>query len=49
MSREIPFDENAECDWCGAIGAFDFMGDFLCPNCAASAIPPDYESEEEDD
>lgn len=33
-SRNVPFDENAKCDDCGAKGAFDFMGDFLCTECA---------------
>jgi hypothetical protein len=32
-AREIPFNENETCDYCGAIGAYDFMGDFLCENC----------------
>lgn len=31
--REIPFDEEAKCDECGAQGAFDFMGDFYCKAC----------------
>lgn len=30
--REVPFDGEARCDVCGRQGAFDFMGDFLCPN-----------------
>lgn len=34
MSREIPFDKNAVCDSCGALGAFDYMGDYICPECA---------------
>ena len=33
MSREIPYDENAECDICGHIGAFDFQGDYFCEGC----------------
>lgn len=41
MSRDIPFDKNAKCDWCGAKGAFDFMGDFICPNCAVTIFTPD--------
>ena len=35
MSRDVPFDENAICDGCGTLGAFDFMGDFFCPKCLA--------------
>jgi len=31
--RSVPFDEKAVCDNCGSIGAYDFMGDFLCPEC----------------
>lgn len=34
MSREVPFDKNAICDACGSKGAFDFMGDYFCSNCA---------------
>ena len=34
MDRSVPFDEKAICDVCGAKGAYDFMGDFLCPKCA---------------
>lgn len=37
MSREVPFDEQAKCDNCGGVGAFDFMGDLLCPVCADAA------------
>jgi hypothetical protein len=33
MSRDIAFEEDAICDGCGAAGAFDFMGDFLCEKC----------------
>ena len=36
MNREVKFDKNAICDNCGAIGAFDFMGDYLCEKCAES-------------
>ena len=35
MSRDVPFDKDAVCDGCGAMGAFDFMGDFFCPKCLA--------------
>ena len=31
---ESAFDPDAICDHCGAKGAFDFMGDFLCAECA---------------
>ena len=36
--RDVPFDEREICDECGAIGAYDFMGDLLCPLCAHKAI-----------
>ena len=35
MDRTIPFDKEEICDICGGIGAFDFMGDFLCAECVA--------------
>jgi hypothetical protein len=41
MSRDVPFDDNAICDQCGAKGAYDFMGDLLCPKCAGKAIKPE--------
>jgi hypothetical protein len=33
MSREVPFDKDAKCDECGAVGAYDFMGDYACQAC----------------
>lgn len=44
--RLVPFDPKAKCDYCGAIGAYDFMGDFYCINCAQSAVDFDDENEE---
>jgi len=35
MSRDIPFDPEEICDLCGEKGAFDFMGDLICPECLA--------------
>ena len=35
MSRDVPFDEKAICEGCGKVGAYDFLGDVLCPTCAA--------------
>lgn len=35
--RTVPYDENAICDGCGRKGAFDFMGDLICPDCAEKA------------
>jgi hypothetical protein len=40
MSGTVPFDAEAVCDECGMVGAWDFMGDYLCPDCAAAAIGP---------
>ena len=37
MSHEIPFDPKAVCGVCGTKGAYDFMGDLLCPKCAKKA------------
>lgn len=34
--REFPFLDNAKCDSCGAIGAFDIYGDYLCSLCLSS-------------
>jgi hypothetical protein len=48
MSRIVPFDENEICDNCGVHGAFDFMGDFLCGDCAHKYIEPEYDDECED-
>jgi hypothetical protein len=33
MDRTVPFDEKEKCDICGKMGAWDFMGDFICPEC----------------
>jgi len=38
-SRDVPFDKDAICDVCLRKGAYDFMGDLLCPECAEKAIP----------
>ena len=34
MDRKIPYDEDLICDECGHKGAYDFMGDYLCEECA---------------
>jgi uncharacterized Zn finger protein (UPF0148 family) len=47
MSREVPFDPEAICDVCGKPGAFDFMGDCVCPDCIHEMIPVREESKEE--
>ena len=33
MSRDVPYSDNVKCDLCGKKGAFDFMGDNICPKC----------------
>ena len=33
MSREVPYGTELKCDNCGKIGAFDFMGDYICGEC----------------
>ena len=33
MSKDVPYEENEKCDVCGKVGAYDFMGDCLCPEC----------------
>jgi len=38
MGRDVPFHPDAKCDECGADGAFDFMGDYLCVDCSARAL-----------
>lgn len=44
MSRDVPFDREAICDECGKKGAYDFMGDFFCPECTQKLIvtEPEY-------
>lgn len=36
--RIVPFDKDAICDECGKLGAFDFMGDYYCDECASKLI-----------
>lgn len=38
MNRTVPFDVDAKCDVCGKEGAYDFMGDYLCPECSIQEI-----------
>ena len=33
MSREVPYNDDLNCDICNKSGAFDFMGDYYCENC----------------
>lgn len=42
MSREVQFDADKKCDKCRNLGAFDFMGDYICAECyTPNAIPPE--------
>ena len=36
--RSVPFDPNTSCDNCGTMGAFDFMGDYLCVRCSGRPL-----------
>jgi hypothetical protein len=38
-SREVPFDPEMVCDVCGKLGAWDFMGDGICPECMRKGCP----------
>ncbi len=40
-NRNIDFEEDLICDNCGATGAYDFMGDSLCPKCTDYLDPKD--------
>ena len=45
MDREVPMEEGVRCDSCGFVGpCFDFMGDFLCTQCADRLIKDEDES-----
>jgi len=41
MSRDIDLEDDLVCDICGAKGAFDFMGDCICPKCCNFKEPKD--------
>lgn len=47
-SRTIPFEVDLECDLCGKKGAYDFMGDALCEECATKVIRSDASKPDED-
>ena len=42
--RDVPFDPDAVCDICGKKGAYDFMGDCLCPECVKVEVEDDSSS-----
>jgi uncharacterized Zn finger protein (UPF0148 family) len=33
MDRTVQYNKDSVCDICGAKGAFDYMGDCICPKC----------------
>lgn len=33
MNRIVPFDTKEYCDICQDLGAYNFMGDYLCEKC----------------
>lgn len=45
--RTIPFEPDFRCDICNAIGAYDFMGDYICPKCLSESMP--YVEDNDDD
>jgi len=44
--RTVPFDPEAICDICGSKGAYDFIGDVLCSDCAEMCIEEEVSDEE---
>ena len=49
MSRDIPYDPELQCDNCDTIGAYDFMGDYLCENCMDFHVEEEYVYDEDDE
>lgn len=45
MGKDVPFDPQARCDDCGALGAYDFYGDNACEACSSFAIEAHERSE----
>ena len=43
MNREIEFQEDLICDYCGRDGAYDFHGDHICDECLAERKPGNYD------
>ncbi|MEA3272327.1 MAG: hypothetical protein U9P90_01515 [Patescibacteria group bacterium] len=48
MNEEIIFDNEEICDVCGKQGAFDFMGDCLCPECSDTIAMRDIKNSKPD-
>lgn len=49
MSRSIPFDTKEKCEECGVVGSFDFMGDYLCDQCARQYIDSELDEHEDNE
>lgn len=47
--RTVPFDKDEKCDDCGVTGAFDFMGDYFCGECAKKYIKSDEDDRLDDE
>ena len=47
MNREIPFDDKGYCAVCGHRGAYDVMGDYICPRCLSLEIKRNNGDEDE--
>lgn len=35
--RTVQWDADEKCDACGQLGAYDFMGDYICDKCIEKA------------
>ena len=44
MNRDVLYDPDEVCDLCGKKGAFDFMGDLICPDCLSKDKNEDSEN-----
>lgn len=42
---DVVFEDDMECQRCGALGAADFVGDILCQKCVADDVFKDYDAE----
>lgn len=42
MNRIVPFEPGTKCDICDKLGASDFMGYFICDDCAFGDSEEEY-------
>ena len=47
MDREVVFEPDLVCDKCGAVGAYDFMGDIFCWECMGKHFEEVFDTPEE--